>query len=411
MCGIVAVVRRPTDRTPPSLSELATELRRASGHLADAFDGGAPAGPLAEAAAHIEAVDAALRGVAGVRALIDDPAGLAVLTRELTTQQEALVRLEARLDAEGAVDPDELETINAALVRAKDSGVGGRPGPHPRRSRGRGARGRHHRAGRDRRVHVGAGRAEPRSTGSRCGAGTPPACTSTCATTAWTSRARRTPPRCASASRDPLFRSGAVRSPDGALSFVYKAAAEIGELGDNVAALRRAITNDSLLHRALDNATARVMVLGHTRWASVGIISEANAHPLNHEEAGIANGDGAYVTAALNGDVDNFGELVALYDLAIPPEITTDAKVIPALVRRRIDAGETVMESFRRDRRRVRRLGRDRRARRGRPGPRDARAPGEWPGAVRRAGRRLLRRGERALRPGRGDLELPAPRR
>ena len=88
---------------------------------------------------------------------------------------------------------------------------------------------------------------------------------------------------------DPLFRSGAVRTPDGALSFVYKAAAEIGELGDNVAALRRSITHDPLLHRALDNETARVMVLGHTRWASVGIISEANAHPLN-QETGIANG-------------------------------------------------------------------------------------------------------------------------
>ncbi len=146
---------------------------------------------------------------------------------------------------------------------------------------------------------------------------------------------------------DPLFRSGAVRALDGALSFVYKAAAEIGELGDNVAALRAAITKDPLLHRALDNDGAVVVVLGHTRWASVGIISEANAHPLNQEEAGAADAGGAYVTAALNGDVDNFAELVSQYDLAIAPEITTDAKVIPALVRRRIDAGEAVVESFR----------------------------------------------------------------
>ncbi len=121
MCGIVAVVRRPSDRTPPSLGELAAELRRASGHLDEAFRAARPAGALDEASAHVEAVDAALRGVPGVRALIDDPAGVAVLAEELEAQQGLLARLEARLDVDGAVDPDELETVNAALVRAKDA--------------------------------------------------------------------------------------------------------------------------------------------------------------------------------------------------------------------------------------------------------------------------------------------------
>ena len=86
---------------------------------------------------------------------------------------------------------------------------------------------------------------------------------------------------------DPLFRSGSVRrAADRTLSFVYKAAAEIGELGDNTAVLRDAIRADALLRRAVSGDATITVVLGHTRWASVGVISEANAHPLNQEEPG-----------------------------------------------------------------------------------------------------------------------------
>ena len=83
---------------------------------------------------------------------------------------------------------------------------------------------------------------------------------------------------------DPLFCGGAVRVVDGRLSFVYKTAAEIGELGDNTAALRTQIRNDELLRLAVRSDESGALVLGHTRWASVGIISEANAHPLNSDE-------------------------------------------------------------------------------------------------------------------------------
>ena len=50
---------------------------------------------------------------------------------------------------------------------------------------------------------------------------------------------------------------------------------------------------------------------------------------------------------ALNGDVDNYADLTALESLEFPPEITTDAKVIPALVSRRLAAGDDPNEAFR----------------------------------------------------------------
>ena len=53
------------------------------------------------------------------------------------------------------------------------------------------------------------------------------------------------------------------------------------------------------------------------------------------------------MVAALNGDVDNHAALRAAEGLAIPDEITTDAKVIPALVSRRIAAGDGLEDAFR----------------------------------------------------------------
>jgi glutamine---fructose-6-phosphate transaminase (isomerizing) len=348
MCGIVGVVRRRATRPVPDATGLVQDLDRAltAFSAAGGFDAGNLAGALDSVALAVEAVDTALRGVPGVRALLGDPQAAILLedrVEQLTSRFDALEHdLDDGLGT--TLAPSSLEVVNAALVRARDAvwAVG--------RDRLRTAREVAALAGGDpsiaaveafHSVQVALSAIDRLEVRGRDSAGLhllvrhhgldldEPAI-------------RR---RVAARAADPLFGSGSVRAVGDQLAFVYKAAAEIGELGDNTAVLRRAIRDDALLHLALAHDDAEVMLLGHTRWASVGIISEANAHPLNHEEL-----DGQarpYVVGALNGDVDNYADLKALEGLQVPPEITTDAKVIPALVARRIAGGAAVEEAFR----------------------------------------------------------------
>jgi glucosamine--fructose-6-phosphate aminotransferase (isomerizing) len=143
---------------------------------------------------------------------------------------------------------------------------------------------------------------------------------------------------------DPLFTNKSVRHSGSTLVFVYKAAAEIGELGDNTRHMREALASDDLLRRALAVEGSRTSVLGHTRWASVGIISEPNAHPVNGEE--ITGDNTAVSVAVLNGDVDNHAELKTRHNLRFADPITTDAKVIPALVDRGRANGMSTLDAF-----------------------------------------------------------------
>ena len=156
---------------------------------------------------------------------------------------------------------------------------------------------------------------------------------------------------------DAQFRSGSVRvhfsEETAAVCFTYKVAAEIGELGDNTSELRRQMLQDEELRRCLAANTREAVVLGHTRWASVGIISEANAHPVDSvslvleddatgQVAGETEGERAAVNgagvadtlqiAAVNGDIDNHISLAQHYGLQSPPGISTDSKVVPLLI-------------------------------------------------------------------------------
>jgi glucosamine--fructose-6-phosphate aminotransferase (isomerizing) len=143
--------------------------------------------------------------------------------------------------------------------------------------------------------------------------------------------------------RDPLYRSEAVELVDDGIVFVYKRAAVLGALGDNVARLRSEIRADRRLAEALRLPSARISVLAHSRWASVGRISEANAHPVNS----VAEGKTAsYAAAVLNGDIDNHVALRRAH--AVPAdEITTDAKLIPVLHAEALDRGLGTGEALR----------------------------------------------------------------
>jgi glutamine---fructose-6-phosphate transaminase (isomerizing) len=339
MCGIVAVLRRSSGRMPPDGAHLLAELDQAVATLSDA---GLDA--LAPVAERIAGVDALLRGSPGVRALLADRALAVGVEHHVDQLQLALERVEAALDA-GAEDVTtvELETVNAALVRCKDAvwAVG--------RDRLRTARAVADLCGSDvgraaidafTSVQVALSALDRLEVRGRDSAGLHIFVRDHGLDVGDPAIARLLDER-----HDPLFGSGAVRRAANCLSFVYKAAAEIGELGDNTAVLRAAIRDDELLHLAVAADRAEAVVLAHTRWASVGIISESNAHPLTGEELG--RSDGPYVVGALNGDVDNYADVAANERLDIPTEITTDAKVIPTLVSHRLADGADLDEAFR----------------------------------------------------------------
>jgi len=337
MCGIVAVLARRSTAPVPDAGELVAGVEQA---LAALYR---PLPDLELAGDRLAAVDRALRGMGGLRALLDNPDLGRRLEARLPEVTRAIERIESELDSqrqplEGAA----LEAANSALVLLKDAvwaisrdrvpaarAIAGLAGP------GADADSPGLEAWWGVQVTLSAlERLEVRGRDSAglglfvTGHGIPEG-----------------DPEVAARTTDALFRSNSVRMTPEGIAFVYKAAAEIGELGDNIRVLRDALAADALLHRAVAAPQAEAAIVAHTRWASVGLISEANAHPLNQEEEGRPGTP--YVAAALNGDVDNHIELRAAHALHTRAEITTDAKVIPVLVSRRIADGASSASAFR----------------------------------------------------------------
>ncbi len=294
MCGIVAVISRPSRQRPPTGPE-----------ILDLLAGGAATGDGARQAA------ARLAGPAGLSCLVRD----AGLRAELAAAVERIDGGEAALgDALWSIREDRLATaqavaefLGADAPEASEELVAGWWSIQVALS----ALDRLEVRGRD-----SAGIAVLVSSG--------------------------TPPGGLPGVPEALGRSGGGWRHGNVTVHVHKTAVEVGELGDNTRVLRSALAGDGLLRSALAQPGARCTVLAHTRWASVGLITEPNAHPV----ASLPADGEPWVLAAVNGDIDNYGAVAGRFDLAYPPAVTTDARVVPGLARRLRADGRSSRAAF-----------------------------------------------------------------
>ena len=339
MCGIICVVSRPSARPLPLAADILDALDRAIA--------AGQASNIAECGRVVADADKSLRGESGLGTLIDNIALVAQLNGRLDSLDALAVAAEAQLESEAGLPTREVERRSNELIALRDATWS------LRNDRLRTAKAVGDLAGKDasasaRNAYLAIQQAfsalDRMEVRGRDSAGVH--------VLVWghglDASNKQVAPLLAGRLDDALFTNGSVRvgAGDRAWSFVYKAAAEIGELGDNTRAMRAAVSSDALLRLLISQPNARVSILGHTRWASVGIISEPNAHPVNSEEVG-GNASAPYMLAALNGDVDNHADIKVRNALHIAEPITTDAKVIPTVVARKNAAGMSLVDAFR----------------------------------------------------------------
>jgi len=227
MCGIIALSARPWSRPVPGGAEVLARLDRAVDSRND----------LAATTEQLLGVNRLLVGVPGVLALVGNLELINGIESRLAKVSAVLDMVESTLE-DPRLDPEALELGAAQLIAARDAvwAIG--------RDRLRTARAVDELAGREAGDQAVAGylmiqqalaaidRMEVRG---RDSAGVH--------LFVWNHGLDESTLRDVVRERadDPLFQSGSVRAIDGVLSFVYKAAAEIGELGDNTRVIRAAV--------------------------------------------------------------------------------------------------------------------------------------------------------------------------
>ncbi len=134
------------------------------------------------------------------------------------------------------------------------------------------------------------------------------------------------------------------------IAIVYKCAAEIGALGDNISFLRNQIRNDQILQVLTEQNYDFSSISAHTRWASVGDITEANCHPADNQPNDKRIEKAGIIHVSLNGDIDNYFDLKERYEERygrINHEITTDTKIIPLQIDHYLKQGHEIEKAFR----------------------------------------------------------------
>jgi glucosamine--fructose-6-phosphate aminotransferase (isomerizing) len=134
------------------------------------------------------------------------------------------------------------------------------------------------------------------------------------------------------------------------IALTYKVAAEIGSLGDNINYIRRQVMEDPILHLLAGFPGKYNTISAHTRWASIGAITEPNCHPVDNKTIGGNHNGCGIIHVCLNGDIDNYRVLKTEYEEgggSIHQDISTDTKIIPLQIEKYLNSGMDIFEAFR----------------------------------------------------------------